>query len=238
MMLHKICPRCKVNKPVDEFAKRSNTAGRLTSWCRACSRDSAIERYYKNHTHQRARRKESTLRLRREKARRVYEYLKQHPCIDCGICDPLVLEFDHKDGIDKTEAIAQLVNRNWSWKKIFGEIEKCDARCANCHRRRTARQFGYLRFEFAENDLHAEPQDELSASHRRAKSESDTCNYSSVKDFVQAQKLSGNSQYLGLKVASRAKTICRTKRMDVIFAANLGANLYPVEALETAWGKS
>jgi hypothetical protein len=29
------------------------------------------------------------------------------------------------------------------WSRVLLEIEKCDVRCANCHRRRTAQQYGW-----------------------------------------------------------------------------------------------
>ena len=34
---------------------------------------------------------------------------------------------------------------NISWERVEAEIAKCSVRCANCHRRRTAEQFGYWR---------------------------------------------------------------------------------------------
>jgi hypothetical protein len=36
--------------------------------------------------------------------------------------------------------IAFLVGNSRSWTVVLREIEKCDVRCTNCHRRRTARQ--------------------------------------------------------------------------------------------------
>jgi hypothetical protein len=32
-----------------------------------------------------------------------------------------------------------------SWPTILKELSKCDVRCANCHRRRTARDFKWFR---------------------------------------------------------------------------------------------
>jgi hypothetical protein len=36
-----------------------------------------------------------------------------------------------------------MVSRQMSWNAIMKEIAKCEVRCANCHRRRTAKQRGY-----------------------------------------------------------------------------------------------
>lgn len=73
----------------------------------------------------------------------------EHPCMDCGEADPIVLEFDHKADSIKVESVTQMVMNNASWERITAEIEKCEVRCANCHRRRTAAQFGYKRFQFS-----------------------------------------------------------------------------------------
>jgi len=39
--------------------------------------------------------------------------------------------------------VSYLIASNRSWKYILKEIEKCEVRCANCHRRRTAQQLGW-----------------------------------------------------------------------------------------------
>jgi hypothetical protein len=68
--------------------------------------------------------------------KRVLEWLSEHPCVDCGEGDPIVLEFDHVLG-KKTDNIADMVNSCYSWPRILEEIAKCVVRCANCHRRVT-----------------------------------------------------------------------------------------------------
>ncbi len=73
------------------------------------------------------------------------DYLVTHPCIDCGEKDPIVLEFDHVRG-NKLMEVARMVHNGWPWHKITLEIEKCDVRCANCHRRKTAKQFDWKKF--------------------------------------------------------------------------------------------
>lgn len=64
-------------------------------------------------------------------------YLLEHPCLDCGERDPIVLEFDHVRG-KKESNVATLIHNTASIKRIQAEIAKCEVVCANCHRRRTA----------------------------------------------------------------------------------------------------
>jgi hypothetical protein len=67
----------------------------------------------------------------------VWGYLLEHPCVDCGENDIRVLEFDHRDPAEKQGAISRMVADRCSVSKIKAEVEKCDVRCANCHRRRS-----------------------------------------------------------------------------------------------------
>jgi hypothetical protein len=74
--------------------------------------------------------------------REIDQYLRSHPCVDCGESDPVVLDFDHRDGVEKIETISVLRARGRR-EQLFAEIAKCDVRCSNCHSRRTAMQFGW-----------------------------------------------------------------------------------------------
>ena len=74
----------------------------------------------------------------------LLDYFAAHPCTDCGERDPVVLEFDHL--ADKEFDVTQkLTDRNW--QAVLDEMRKCEVVCANCHRRRTARRRGALRWE-------------------------------------------------------------------------------------------
>lgn len=69
----------------------------------------------------------------------VTNYLNSHPCIDCGEKDIEVLEFDHVKGV-KRKAISNLIMQSYSIETLIIEIDKCEVRCANCHRRITKKR--------------------------------------------------------------------------------------------------
>jgi hypothetical protein len=80
---------------------------------------------------------------------RLMAYLADHPCVDCGEADPIVLDFDHLPGATKRFEVGRAVGSSTrSWSLISSEIERCDVVCANCHRRRTARRAGHRRASF------------------------------------------------------------------------------------------
>jgi hypothetical protein len=60
-------------------------------------------------------------------------------CIDCGYNKCIqALEFDHRNPEEKEFSISG--KHCLSWDKIKNELDKCDLRCANCHRERHARE--------------------------------------------------------------------------------------------------
>jgi hypothetical protein len=70
----------------------------------------------------------------------VQEYLRTHPCIDCGESDPACLDFDHRDPKKKRYCIGAGWASGILPKSIIKEIRKCDVRCSNCHRKKHARE--------------------------------------------------------------------------------------------------
>ena len=79
---------------------------------------------------------ENQARHRQANKERMWNYLLEHPCVDCGLDDPRILEFDHVRG-EKSHGVARMVTGStFSWKRIEAEIAKCEVRCANCHRLR------------------------------------------------------------------------------------------------------
>ena len=45
----------------------------------------------------------------------------------------------------KTANISEMIGANIAWRRIEAEIAKCVVRCANCHRRKTAIDFGWYK---------------------------------------------------------------------------------------------
>lgn len=137
----KQCTKCKEFKSGADFQKRAASKDGLHSWCKSCKRNHEREHYAQN-----SYRKQYLSDKRKELAEKtkayIFEYLLKHPCVDCGELDPVVLEFDHVNG-DKRGNIAEL---KWcSMETVIEEISKCEVRCANCHRRKTAIQFNWFK---------------------------------------------------------------------------------------------
>jgi hypothetical protein len=73
----------------------------------------------------------------------LWRYLKIFGrCVDCGITDDRVLEFDHVMG-DKVGGVKRLADSLASLDRIKIEIRKCEVRCCNCHRIKTQTQLGW-----------------------------------------------------------------------------------------------
>ena len=137
------CVVCKEIKPIEEFSFRSRLAGQRHAHCVACQKIYKRNYYLRNlEAYKEKSAREHTEDVERNRSL-VREYLATHPCVDCGATDIAVLEFDHVRGKEKT--ISYLARAAVSWENLLAEIEKCEVRCANCHRKRTAKQFGWYK---------------------------------------------------------------------------------------------
>ncbi len=149
-LIEKTCSGCGEIKPEDHFDWKYKAEGIRKARCKVC-----VSVYSKDHylKHKDVYKKRGVINGRLGKQRLaalVYRYLEGHPCIDCGQSNPVLLDFDHRD--NKFKSISEMIKSRYSWDKIKEEISKCDVRCANCHRMRTAKQFGWKRLFLSEAD--------------------------------------------------------------------------------------
>ena len=141
------CGRCKREKPVEEFAWRRRAQGQRDNYCRPCRAEYKQEHYAANKARYIASARQRKVALVEERMQYLIAYLLEHPCVDCGESDPVVLEFDHLR--DKKFSISEgLQGRRW--QDVLDEIAKCEVVCANCHRRRTAKRGGFRRAAVAQ----------------------------------------------------------------------------------------
>lgn len=140
----KTCYTCKSEKPVSEFQKRSSSKDGFAGTCKECKR-SYDNSHYKANPSRRTYIKENSKKRIQEVKAWMWEYLNNHVCVDCGESDPIVLEFDHRE--DKEANLGAVINV-WGLPRIKREVAKCDVRCANCHRRKTAAQFGWWKSSY------------------------------------------------------------------------------------------
>ena len=137
----KRCSRCKQEKDESQFQKNRVAKDGLQDQCKACRKATDRQIYLKRSDEQKARYRQANLQTIARNRRLLYEYLLEHPCVDCGEADPVVLELDHVFGT-KRDSISNFIRSGRGWEAIYKEIEKCEVRCANCHRRATARRDG------------------------------------------------------------------------------------------------
>jgi hypothetical protein len=139
-MKKKTCSTCKRNDV--EFGKNRAHKDGLDNVCRGCA--SAYRKAWRINHKERESENASKGRKARKNSLRIYalRYAKQHGCADCGETDPVVLEFDHVKGSKRNE-ISYMINATVSLQTLKTEIAKCEIRCSNCHKRKTAEQFNW-----------------------------------------------------------------------------------------------
>lgn len=110
----KICSKCNIEKPIEEFAFRDKAKGTRRAECKQCISNRQKIKYHK------------------QKAE-LNEFKKQKTCVKCGENRFYLLDFHHINPDTKVDTIAKLSTHS-SVKTMYEEIEKCVCLCANCHR--------------------------------------------------------------------------------------------------------
>lgn len=127
-----ICTKCEQDKAPTEFHKGF-------PWCKSCRKQYDRAKHREKWD---SGVKKKQVKLIQERNRKfLRNYLEEQECTDCGEDDPIVLQFDHQR--DKERNVSDMVTQGFSLEKISEEMSKCEIVCANCHARRTAKQFGW-----------------------------------------------------------------------------------------------
>ena len=145
----KQCSKCAKTKPESEFYVKDRKSGRRHTQCKSCYKErrkvTYKEHYEKYRDEYLARGKIRRTKLRAEFRSNMLQFLKRKACITCGENDIRVLELDHIDSSQKTFNISQAVRIGKTWQQVLEEIKKCQILCANCHKIKTAEEFGWYK---------------------------------------------------------------------------------------------
>ncbi len=116
----KICTKCGVEKPIEEFHWRNKTQGTRRSECKECHNKQVKQRYEENKS-----------QINTLKEGKYCEKCGYNKCI-------AALDYHHIDPSIKIDTVARLSTHS-NIDNAIKEIDKCVLLCANCHR-----EFHYL----------------------------------------------------------------------------------------------
>ena len=137
----KTCSKCKKEKSDEEFNFKNKRLKLRQCQCKECTRLLIKNHYNKNKQYYLKKAKRRNQEIKIDIVNYIQGYLSKRSCIDCGESDIAVLEFDHRNRSNKFKAVSTLIRHGYPMNIIRREITKCDVRCANCHRRKTSRDF-------------------------------------------------------------------------------------------------
>ena len=145
----KTCTVCSKQQPIENFNKQGKT-GRAKI-CKTCKKDYDAERYERKRDKLLGHVRQTRKAITEYNVKKQYEYQLGHPCVDCGETDPVVLEFDHVSQEGKVDTLSDLLYKYfllWEDDRVQTELQKCVVLCANCHKRRTAKQLNWAKYRF------------------------------------------------------------------------------------------
>ncbi|GAH19577.1 unnamed protein product [marine sediment metagenome] len=111
-LVTKICPKCKIEKPLSEFYKDNGRKLGVRCYCKLCIIEIRKIKYQKNperykeyvrnyNLKNRKKLKEKRNKLRNRKRKYIHDYKSQKVCEICGEDDPIVLAVHHINPNDK-----------------------------------------------------------------------------------------------------------------------------------------
>lgn len=128
----KACTKCKVDRPIDFFSRKSGNTRH--SWCKECYRA-----YHRSHYRADPKSYQQQAAARKKRIQLTVRALKDmQPCVDCGVAYPwYVMQFDHLPSSTKLGHVSVMSRDGTSEIRLKEEIAKCEIVCANCHATRT-----------------------------------------------------------------------------------------------------
>lgn len=144
----KWCPDCEDFQDLNNFHKNPARYDGVKPYCKEHSNTRERERWWNDRENQLERGRnyyarnseevlDRTFKRHLKFRERLYE-IKSQPCVDCKKSyHPAAMDFDHVRGV-KSFGVTILNAARHPWDTILSEIEKCELRCANCHRTRHA----------------------------------------------------------------------------------------------------
>jgi len=142
-MTTRICSQCNIEKPLTEdFFHHNGRGDEFRRNCKECQSKKQNISYEKNKNEYKKASNDYRKELRKQNQILLWEFFLNNPCKTCGETNPVVLELDHLR--DKEYNVSQIIFCH-KWESVQKEIAKCQVLCANCHRKKTAKDFGHYR---------------------------------------------------------------------------------------------
>lgn len=141
----RFCSQCKLEKILsqDFFNTKDKLGKKFRTDCKECQHNKQSGCYKKKKDYYKRVNKAYRDLLKEQNQRLLWEFLLLNPCVKCGETNPIVLEMDHLR--DKKYNVSEIIFCH-TWESVKKEMEKCQVLCANCHKKKTTKDFGHYRY--------------------------------------------------------------------------------------------
>jgi hypothetical protein len=146
-----LCNKCHEKKNIENFSFKNKEKKIRKKICKDCHSLYRKKHYLQNKEKYIAKAKSWNKKQKEILANYLFEVLSNSACVDCNEKDVVVLDFDHLN--DKQLCLAEMYQNSYSLDAIKKEIKKCVIRCANCHRRKTAKEIGYWKLKMTKVNI-------------------------------------------------------------------------------------
>lgn len=128
----KICVRCGITKPLDQFTTTTQGGMGRTNDCRPCRAASQVRRYQQKPLSERTRPPEVHAAIARRHKEAVFNHYGKF-CRCCGETNPLFLTVDHLEPIGTKNRYEKGQNKIYSYLRQHGYPEGFQILCFNCN---------------------------------------------------------------------------------------------------------